>query len=143
MLSFAVPVVTETEATAYIAAGGAAGWPADATLQRQAIMRGQRNVAARFNARWRAAWPEGETPEPMRLAVIEAAVLEARKPGALSPVSIPATDKVLIGVGKVTWERIGDASAPDAFVPRIATIEGLLAGLIWPTGTGAFPRAIG
>ncbi|MFN4062347.1 MAG: DnaT-like ssDNA-binding protein [Paracoccus hibiscisoli] len=143
MLSFTEPVVTETDATAYIAAGGATGWPADATLQRQAIMRGQRYVAARFNGRWRAAWPEGETPEPVKLAVIEAAILEARKPGALSPVSTPATDKVLVGVGKVTWERVGDASAPDAFVPRVTTIEGLLAGLIWPTGSGAFLRTIG
>lgn len=143
MLSFTDPVVTETEATAYIAAGGVTGWHADDTLQRQAIMRGQRYVAARFNSRWRAAWTEGETPVPVKLAVIEAAILEARKPGALSPVSTPATDKVLVGVGKVTWERVGDASAPDAFVPRVAIIEGLLAGLIWPTGSGAFLRTIG
>lgn len=143
MLSFTVPAVTPAEAAEYITAGGATGWPTDETLQLQAIMRGQRYIAARYNGRWHAGWSDDAAPEPVKLAIIEAAILEAQKPGVLSPVSTPATDKVLVGAGKLTWERVGDANAPDAYLPRLPVVEGVLAPLIRPELSGVFMRSIG
>lgn len=138
MLSFTVLAVTKAEAAAYTGAGGIA-----VALQETDLMRGQRYVAAKFNGRWRVAFGPDEVPEEVQLAIIEAAIVEAKTPGILSPTSTPATDKVLVGAGKLTWERVGDATDPDAFVPRVAAVEGLLASLIRPESTGLFLRAIG
>lgn len=143
MLSYTAPAVTPTEAQAYITAAGSDGWPAASTAQAQAIMRGQRYLAARFNGRWLTEWENDGAPDQVRFAIIEAALVEARAPGGLSPVSTPATDKVLVGAGKLTWERIGDASAPDAHVPRLVAVDGLLAGLVRHFSSGFMLRAIG
>lgn len=75
-------------------------------------------------------------PDAVKHAIIEAAVIEARTPGVLSPVSTPATDKVLVGAGKLTWERVRGASGADAYMPRSAIIDGLLAGLLRPAAGG-------
>lgn len=128
MLSYTAPAVTPTEATAYIDAANPAGWPPEAVLQEQAIMRGQRYLAARYNARWATEWTD--PPEAVQHAICEAALIEAKTPGALSPVSTPATDKVLVGAGKLTWERVKGGGGADGYVPRIAAVEGLLAGLV-------------
>lgn len=138
MLSYTTLAVTLEEATAYVSAGGIA-----VTLQDTDLMRGQRYLAARYNSRWRAPFGADDVPEAVKLAIVEAALVEAKTPGILSPMSTPATDKVLVGAGKLTWERIGDASAPDAFVPRIAAIEGLLAPYIRLDNSGPFLKAIG
>lgn len=138
MLSYTQLAVTVEEATAYATAGGISVQPTAPDL-----MRGQRFIAARYNGRWRALWPENEVPDHVKLAIIEAGIVEAQNPGSLSPVSTPATDKVLVGAGKLTWERVGDASAPDAYLPRLPVVEGLLAPLIRVTVCGLFLRSVG
>ena len=125
MLSYTVPAVTQAEATEYTSVAGVIPQPGPADL-----IRGQRYIAARFNSRWLSEWEDDVVPEAVKHAIIEAAVIEARTPGALSPVSTPATDKVLVGAGKLTWERVRGASGPDAHMPRSAIIDGLLAGLV-------------
>lgn len=125
MLSYTKLAVSETEAAEYTDAAGI-----DITLRETDLMRGQRYIAARFNSRWLAEWEDDVVPENVKLAVIEAAVIENRNPGSLSPVTNPATDKVLVGAGKLTWERVGGGSGPDSFMPRSAIIDGLLAGLV-------------
>lgn len=138
MLSYTTLAVTLEEAVAYVSAGGVA-----VTVQETDLMRGQRYLAARFNSRWRAPFGADDVPQEVKLAIVEAALVEARKPGVLSPTSTPATDKVLTGAKGLTWERIGDASAPDAYVPRIAAVEGLLAPFVRPESSGLFLQAIG
>lgn len=138
MLSYTRLAVDQAEAQTYAGAGGV-----EVDLQETALMRGQRYIAARFNDRWRNEWNSEEAPENVRLAIIEAGIAEAKKPGILAPVSTPATDKVLVGAGKLSWERVGDASAPDAYLPRLPVVEGLLASLIRPEVSGFFMRSIG
>lgn len=125
MLSYTVPAVSDVEAAEYTSAAGVTPQPSAADL-----IRGQRYIAARFNSRWLSEWEGNLVPDAVKHAIIEAAVIEARKPGSLSPVSTPATDKVLVGAGKLTWERVKGASGPEAFMPRSAIIDGLLAGLV-------------
>lgn len=131
MLSFTELAVSNTEAAEYINAAGITPQPRETDL-----MRGQRYVAARFNSRWRTEWEDNVVPNAVKHAIIEAAVIEARTPGSLSPVSTPATDKVLVGAGKLTWERVKGASGADAFMPRSAIIDGLLSGLLRPAAGG-------
>lgn len=138
MLSSLTLAVTRAEAIAYT---GAAGIAVD--LQTTDLMRGQRYVAARFNSRWRAPFDADSVPEAVRHAIVEAAIVEAKTPGILSPVSTPATDKVLTGAGKLTWERVAGATGPDAYVPRIAAVEGLLAPLVRSETCGLMLRSIG
>lgn len=132
MLSFTGPATTPAEVTAYLQAAGATGWPTDEALQAQAIMRGQRYLAARYNARWLTQWPSDAAQAQVKFAIAEAALLEAVKPGSLSVVSNPLTDKILVQAGKLSWERVGGASAAHGLWPRSLIIEGLLAGLLGP-----------
>lgn len=125
MLSYTDPAVTPEEATAYHEAAGSTGWPATESLQAQAIMRGQRYIAARFNGRWIEEWDT--PPEAVGYAICEAALVEARTPGSLSPMSTAATDKVLTRVGELEWELVKGAAGADAYIPRLAIVEGLLA----------------
>lgn len=141
MLSMTEPAVTTAEAAAYIDAGGYTGWPDSQAAQM--LMRGQRYLAMRYNSRWLVGWEPGQAPDAVRYAIIEAAMVEAQKPGILSPVSTPGTDKVLVQAGKLAWERIGDASGADSYIPRIAAVEGLLVGLVRAPISGLFLRAIG
>lgn len=138
MLSYTLPATTPAEASAYLQAAGTIGWPSDAAEQAQAILRGQRYVAARYNARWLTRWDD-EVPEAVRHAICEAALLEARAPGSLSVVSTPSADKVLVQAGKLAWERVKGATGADGWLPRVSTIEGLLAGLVGPpSGASTF-----
>lgn len=136
MLSFTDPAVTAEAATTYLQAGGATGWPVDATARAQAIMRGQRFIAARYNARWLTEWDNSDAPEQVQYAIAEAALLEAVTPGSLKVVSNPATDKVLVQAGKLAWERAKGANGAFGWWPRVSIIEGLLAGLIGPDAGG-------
>lgn len=140
MLSMTIPAVTPTEATAYVASTGAAGWPSDETAQSQAIMRGQRHIAARYNGRWSVEFTD-DVPDQIKWAIIEAAAVEAAKPGSLNPTSTPATDKVLVGAGKLSWERVKGAGGADAYIPRIAAVDGLLRGLVRSGSTSFLARA--
>lgn len=125
MLSFTELAVTEDEAADYTGTAGTL-----VTLRVTDLMRGQRYIAGRFNGRWLGAWEDDVVPVNVKLAIIEAAIIEQRAPGSLSPISTPATDKVLVGAGKLTWERVKGSSGADGYMPRSAIIDGLLAGLI-------------
>lgn len=141
MLSMMTPAVTAAEASTYLEAVGAIGWPATEPEQLQAIMRGQRYVAARYNGRWLTGFENEDAPADVRFAVIEAAAVEARTPGSLNPTSTPATDKVLVGAGKLQWERVKGSGGADAYVPRIAAVDGLLAPLVRSGSTHFLTRA--
>jgi len=138
MLSFTDPAITPAEATAYLQAGGATGWPDGPVERERAIIRGQRFIAARYNARWLTEWENAAAPEQVQYAIAEAALLEAVTPNSLRVVSNPATDKVLVQAGKLAWERAKGANGAYGWWPRVSIIEGLLAGLIGPDA-GATP----
>lgn len=131
MLSMTELAITAAEALDYTSAGGI-----EVVLHETDLMRGQRYIAARYNARWLTNWDTAAAPDAVKYAIIEAALVEQRTPGALSPTSTPGTDKVLVQAGKLSWERIGNAAAPDAYIPRNATVDGLLTGLVRTIGLG-------
>lgn len=128
MLSYTVAAITPTEATAYLSAAGVTGWPTVQADQEAAIIRGQRYVAGRYNARWLEEWTI--VPDEVKYAIAEAALLEAVTPGSLSAVSNPSQDKVLVKVSDLAWERVKGAGGAFAWWPRVSAVEGLLAGLI-------------
>lgn len=127
-LSFTVPVVTPAEATDYLTAGGATGWPDDETARAQAIMRGQRAIAAIYNGRWRPDVSLDPAPDAVKHAIAEAALVEAVTPGTLNA---PAPDKVLTGAGKLTW-TVTKAAPGKAAGKLPEAVSGLMAGLIQP-----------
>ena len=131
MLSHTDLVVTATEAADYLGAAGVA-----VRLQEVDLMRGQRYLAARFNGRWNVCFDADTVPDAVKYAVIEAAVIEQRTPGSLSPVQNPG-DKVLVAAKGLQWERVGGASGADAYIPRIAAVEGLL-GPLTRSGNASF-----
>ena len=139
MLSYTAPATSPAEATAYHAATGATGWPEDEAPQAQAILRGQRYIAARFNSRWAVDFENDAAPDEVKYAIAEAALFEVRTPGGLAPTTTPATAKVLVGVNGLRWERIGGGGS-DGFVPRLAPVEGLLAGLVRSAGSSFLVR---
>lgn len=136
MLSFTDLAVSLEAAVTYASAAEAD----TSTLQDTDLMRGQRYIAARFNGRWREPFDADSVPEAVQLAIIEAGLVEAKTPGILSPMSTPATDKVLVGAGKLQWERLG-GGGPDSYVPRLAIVEGLLAPLVRSGSTSFLMRA--
>ena len=126
MLSFTDPAMTPAEATAYIEAAGGAGWPDDTPAREQAIMRGQRAIAAQYNGRWLTEWENDAASDAVKHAIAEAALIEARSPGALNA---PPPDKVLTGAKGITWQVT--AAKPGSPESRMAAnIAGLLAGLV-------------
>ena len=122
MLSMTIPAVTTAEALAYLQSTGAGGIAESEILLSQAIMRGQRHIASRYNGRWSVEFDADSVPAEIRYAIIEAATVEARQPGALNPMSTPSSDKVLVGAGKLQWERVKGPSGADAYIPRIAAV---------------------
>lgn len=136
MLSYTEAAITHEEATAYLSAAGAAGWPTQQAAKEQAIIRGQRYIAARYNTRWLEEWDNADAPDAVKYAIAEAALLEAVTPGSLSVVSNPSKDKVLVQAGKLAWERAKGANGAFGWWPRVSIIEGLLAGLIGPDAGG-------
>lgn len=136
MLNFTDLAVTPAEASDYLGAAGVA-----VVLTETDLMRGQRYVASRFNSRWTVQFDADSVPDVVKYSIIEAAVVEKRTPGILSPVSTPSTDKVLVAAGKLQWERVKGAGGADSYIPRIAAVEGLLAGLIRSSNTTFLLRA--
>ncbi|WP_312526716.1 hypothetical protein [Paracoccus sp. (in: a-proteobacteria)] len=136
MLSYTVLAVTAMEASDYLGAAGVA-----VVLHETDLLRGQRHIAARFNARWTVQFDADSVPDPVKWAIIEAAVIEQRAPGSLSPVSTPSTDKVLVAAGKLQWERVKGAGGADSYIPRIAAVEGLLGPLTRSSNTTFLLRA--
>jgi len=136
MLSMTVLAVTTDEALDYTGAAGI-----EVVLHQNDLMRGQRYIATRFNARWREAFDDDSVPDAVKWSIIEAAIVENRKPGSLSAISTPSTDKVLVAAGKLQWERVKGAGGADAYVPRIAAVEGLLGPLTRSGNSGFLLRA--
>lgn len=136
MLSYTDLAVPAAEASDYLSAAGVTELPTDADL-----MRGQRYVASRFNGRWTVKFDADTVPDVVKWAIIEAAMVEQRKPGSLNPISTPGTDKVLVAAGKLQWERVKGAGGADAYIPRIAIVEGLLGPLTRSSNTTFLARA--
>ena len=140
MLSMITPAVTVPDAISYLQGAGVTGWPGTEPEQKEALMRGQRYIATRYNDRWSVAFTD-DVPEPVQWAIVEAAIVEAKQPGSLNPMSTPAQDKVLVAAGKLQWERVKGTGGADAYVPRIAAVEGLLRGLVRSGSTAWLMRA--
>lgn len=136
MLSFTDLAVTPAEASDYLGAAGVAVLLTDTDL-----MAGQRFIASRFNSRWTVRFDADSVPDVVKYAIIEASVVEKRKPGSLSPTSTPATDKVLVAAKGLQWERVKGTGGSDAYIPRIAAVEGLLGPLTRSSNTTFLLRA--
>lgn len=134
MLSFAAPATTPAEVTAYHSAAGATGWPPVEVTQAQAILRGQRAIAALYNDRWTVEFDNDDAPEAVKFAIAEAALLEAVTPGTLNA---PAPDKVLTGAGKLSWTVTN--AKPGTVAGKLSeNIEALLSGLVKPKSATQF-----
>lgn len=132
MLDRSLPVVTPAEATTYVTDRGLTGWPAGATQQAQAILRGQGWVSDTYNLRWTESFTNATAPDLVKQAVIEAALIEARNPGALTAkVSIASQAKVLNRVGTLGW-HVPDRRAWDSDTVQAPHIDAMLSSLVTP-----------
>lgn len=130
MLSFTELAVTADAATDYVEARALAGWPADDEAQEAALRRGQDHIAREYNDRWAVEFENEFAPDPVRYAIIEAAVVEARTPGLLAP-SVKASDaKMLTRAGEIGWTPIAGPGGVDALRPRLLHVEAMLRSLI-------------
>jgi hypothetical protein len=130
MLSYTTAAVTPTEALAYVAGRGLTGWPETEPAQIAALRRGQDHLAREYNERWSVAFDNDEAPELVQFAVIEAALVEARNPGSLSP-TVKATDaKMLTGAGSISWTPVSGPGGVDALRPRLLHVEAMLKPLL-------------
>jgi hypothetical protein len=116
MLSYTVPATTAAEVTTYLSAAGVTGWPEAEVDQSAAVMRGQRYVAATYNARWTTDFTNDAAPDVVKHAIAEAALVEAKTAGALTA-ALP--DKVLTGAGKLSWTLADRRFDHNSAVPPI------------------------
>lgn len=121
MLSMTIPAVTPAEATVYLDASGATGWPVETSLQAEAILRAQRHIAARYNGRWTDVL--NPVPAPVTYAIIEAALIEARTPGFFTRTYTPSEAKVLTEVKGIKWTLVGG----NDMTPTSTIVDALLA----------------
>jgi hypothetical protein len=136
MLSFTDPAVTPAEALDYVTARAIAGWPDAEPAQVAALRRGQDWVAREFNDRWTVEFDNDDAPDLVMFAIIEAALVEAANPGALSPTVKAADAKMLTGVGSISWTPIPSPGGVEALRPRLLHVEAMLRGLV--RGTAIF-----
>ena len=129
-LSYTVPAVTPAEAAAYITARGITGWPEDEPEQEAALRRGQDHIAREYNHRWAVEFDNDDAPELVQFAIIEAALVEARSPGSLSPTVKASDAKMLTGVGSISWTPIPGPNGVDALRPRLLHVEAMLSGVV-------------
>jgi hypothetical protein len=127
MISMIDPIVTPAEALVYLDASGATDWPDTEYLQTTAIMRGQRYIAAKYNGRWLNGIDP--VPAPIKYAVIEAALVEAKTPGFFTKTYTSSDAKVLVAVEGIRWERVGGSD----MAPASTIVDGLLAPYIGST----------
>lgn len=125
MISMTDPAVTPSEAAAYLTAAGATDLP-DA----QAIVRGQRYVAARWNGKWIAGMDP--LPDAVKHAIIEAAAIEARTPGFFARTYTPDQAKVLTEAKGFKWTLLGNGD----MTPVSTTIDGLLSAYVQSASGG-------
>lgn len=121
MLSMTIPAVTPAEATVYLDASGATGWPVETQQQAEAILRAQRYIAARYNGRWTDELTP--VPAPVTYAIIEAALIEARTPGFFTRTYTPSEAKVLTEVKGIKWSLVGGSD----MTPTSTIVDSLLA----------------
>ena len=129
-LSYTTLAITPAEALAYITARGITGWPETEPPQVAALRRGQDCLAREYNERWSIEFDNDDPPELVKFAIIEAAIVEARNPGALSPTVKASDAKMLTGVGSITWTPISGPNGVEALRPRLLHVEAMLSGLI-------------
>ena len=130
MLSFTSSAVTTSEAESYVDERALAGWPEGDTEQRAALRRGQDHIAREYNGRWADEWESEDAPDLVRFAIIEAAVVEARQPGSLSPAVKASEAKMLTGVGSISWSPIQGPTGVEALRPRLLHVETMLAPVL-------------
>ena len=130
MLSFTSSAVTTSEAASYVDDRALAGWPADEPAQMAALRRGQDHIAREYNGRWDEEWESDDAPDLVRFAIIEAAVVEARNPGSLSPAVKASEAKMLTGVGSISWSPIQGPAGVEALRPRLLHVEAMLAPVL-------------
>lgn len=137
MLSFTDPAVTVAEANTYAAAMGYGDWTGDDPAKEAALMRGQLYIAATYNGRWVSEWENDDAPEPVKLAIIEAARRELVEAGSLAPDFDPtaAVKSYSEAVGPITESMT--YATPDRASRAAKTfpiIDGLLVGLLGGMG---------
>ena len=130
MLSFTDLAVTHAAASDYVSARALSGWPEDEPGQEAALRRGQDHIAREYNHRWASEFENDDAPELVQFAIIEAALVEARNPGALSPTVKASDAKMLTGVGSITWTPIPGPNGVDALRPRLLHVEAMLSGVV-------------
>ena len=130
MLSFTDLAVTPAEALDYTGARMVTGWPDGEPEQEAALRRGQDHLAREYNERWAIEFENDDAPELVKFSIIEAALVEARNPGALSPTVKASEAKMLTGVGSISWTPIPGPNGVDALRPRLLHVEAMLSGLI-------------
>jgi hypothetical protein len=126
-LSYTTAAVTPTVATNYINARALSGWPTNTADQAAALRRAQDYIARTYNELWAEEFTDATAPETVKYAIIEAALVEAKEPGILSPTVKPIDAKVLTGVGSISWQPVSLPGGVDALVPRLLHVEALLA----------------
>jgi hypothetical protein len=141
MLSYTVAAVTPADALAYVTARALTGWPGSEPAQVAALRRGQDHVAREYNGQWLEEFTDATAPELVKFAVVEAALVEARAPGSLSPTVKASEAKMLTGVGSITWTPIKGPAGVDALRPRLLHVEAMLAGLVSGGSTRMLERA--
>ena len=129
MLSYDTSAVTVAYADAYATARGLAAWTGTTEAKTAALRRGQDYVAREFNGRWQAEWTDATAPDLVKMAIVEAAIVEMTTPGALSPVVTPSQAKVLVEVKGIKWEPLKAGSGVDGMKPVLTHVEAMLLGL--------------
>lgn len=127
MLSYSALAVTRTDADAYHQDRANADWGSATTGARDAALRrGQDFIAREYNTRWTSVFDNSDVPVEVKLAIYEAALMELRKPGTFSPTTTGQDAKMLVGVGSLRWERLGETKGSEALLPTIRHIDNLL-----------------
>lgn len=152
-----------SDADAYHAALGNAGWTGADQLKEEALRRATSWLDAKYKSRWpglpynnRAQaldWPRVQAydcdgydvdsltvPREIVKATCEAALRELQAPGSLSPDIVPGTVKVLTQVGDLTWTPLRNGASASDMIPLVIAVDNALAGLI-PVGSNLVFRA--
>lgn len=142
---------TLAQADAYHAGRATVAWAGDDAAKEAALIRATQWLDGRYRAQFPGTrlngraqaleWPrygvtdmagdavESDTvPQEITDAVCEAAVHELKKPGVLSPVVTPAQQKVLVGLGDLTWKPLGGGGVASS-LPTVTAVEGILSAL--------------
>lgn len=129
MLSFDTAAVTVAYADAYAAARALSAWTGDTTAKTAALRRGQDHIAREYNGRWLTEWTDATAPDVVKMAIVEAAIVEIVTPGALAPMVTPAQAKVLTEVKGIKWEALKVGAGVDGFKPVLTHVAAMLSSV--------------